>query len=370
MRLPLVLALPLPGVLAWGNLGHQTIAHLASTLIHPSTTTWAQTILNDTSEAYLATISTWADTYRRTAEGAFSAPFHYIDANDDPPRSCGVDFERDCLGEGCVVSAIANYTRRVMAADVLDAKEVDYALRWIVHFVGDITQPLHDEAVEIGGNGINVTFSGRKTNLHASWDTAIPEQLRGGYTLADAKAWAENLTAELAPRGKFGRVKEGWVKGMNVDDPKETAMIWAKDGNSFVCDTVIPEGVEGVEGEELFPAYYEGVVDVVEMQIAKGGYRLAKWLDGIAESVEGKKGRKGVKKDGPGPKAPGKGKGLGPKRSVEESVEEEWDLSGRDLLPEGAGVRGLLSPAQRRREAVLGSGDLYIPRLSTKTGVQ
>ncbi|SMY26743.1 unnamed protein product [Zymoseptoria tritici ST99CH_1A5] len=289
MRPPLptlLLLLLLPSAYAWGNLGHQTIAHLASTLIHPSTTHWAQTILNDTSETYLATISTWADSYRRTAEGAFSAPFHYIDANDDPPRSCGVDFERDCLGE----------------------------------------------------------------------DTAIPEQLRGGYTLADAKAWAENLTAELAPQGKFGRVKDSWVKGMDVQDPKETAMIWARDGNSFVCDTVIPNGVEGVRGDELFPEYYEGVVDVVEMQIAKGGYRLAKWLDGIAESVEGKKGRKGVKKDGPGgpgPKAPGKGKGPGPKRSVE----VEWDLSGRDLLPMGAGVGGLLSPAQRRREAVLGSGD-------------
>jgi hypothetical protein len=353
--LPL-LALAPSAALAWGNLGHQTIAYLASNLISPSTTTWAQSILNDTSPSYLASISTWADSYRRTAEGAFSAPFHYIDALDNPPESCDVDYERDCSEVGCVVSAIANYTRRVQAADVLPAKEVNYALRWIVHFLGDITQPLHNENVEIGGNGINVTFAGRKTNLHAAWDTAIPEELRGGYTLADSEAWAANLTAELSKGGQFEKAKKSWIRGLDVNDPKNTALGWARDANSYVCSAVIPNGVDGVEGDELYPDYYDQTVDVVELQIAKGGYRLAKWLDAIAEKAQKKQG--GPKGAGPkGPKAGPKGpkengpkpKGPGPKREV------SWDLSGRDLLPVGSG-EGLLTPAQRRRAAVYDGG--------------
>jgi len=50
-----------------------------------------------------------ADSYRYTTAGKFSAPFHYIDALDSPPSSCGVDYTRDCGTGGCVVSAINNY---------------------------------------------------------------------------------------------------------------------------------------------------------------------------------------------------------------------------------------------------------------------
>lgn len=50
-----------------------------------------------------------ADSYRYTTAGKFSAPYHYIDANDSPPSSCSVDLSRDCDSEGCVVSAIKNY---------------------------------------------------------------------------------------------------------------------------------------------------------------------------------------------------------------------------------------------------------------------
>lgn len=50
-----------------------------------------------------------ADTYRYTTAGTYSAPFHFIDALDSPPSSCGVEYDRDCGSSGCVVSAINNY---------------------------------------------------------------------------------------------------------------------------------------------------------------------------------------------------------------------------------------------------------------------
>jgi hypothetical protein len=94
-----------------------------------------------------------------------------------------VDFERDCHAEeGCIVSAIANYTQRVQQPSVLPAQEVNYALRWIVHFLGDIAQPLHTEAIAVGGNTINVTFDGEGWNLHALWDTAIPNKIATSIT--------------------------------------------------------------------------------------------------------------------------------------------------------------------------------------------
>lgn len=98
-------------VWAWGAYGHETVAYVASNFVASATRTYFQSLLGDTSANYLATVSTWADSYRSTTAGRFSAPFHYVDARDNPPSSCGVQYSRDCGSEGCVISAIANYVR-------------------------------------------------------------------------------------------------------------------------------------------------------------------------------------------------------------------------------------------------------------------
>jgi hypothetical protein len=94
---------------AWGSLGHETVALVAQNFMTPAAITFSQKILGDNSNVYLANVSTWADSYRVTAEGKFSAPFHFIDAEDSPPSTCNVDLQRDCGPGGCVVAAIANY---------------------------------------------------------------------------------------------------------------------------------------------------------------------------------------------------------------------------------------------------------------------
>ena len=58
---------------AWGALGHETVAYIATELVKNDTKAWAQSVLGDTSPSYLANIATWADSYRKTDEGDFSA---------------------------------------------------------------------------------------------------------------------------------------------------------------------------------------------------------------------------------------------------------------------------------------------------------
>lgn len=107
-----ILALPVaPFAAAWGSMGHYTVAYIASNFVSSSTESYFQELLGDSSSDYLANVAIWADSWRYTTEGSFSAVYHYIDALDDPPSSCDVDFERDCPEEGCIVSAIANYVR-------------------------------------------------------------------------------------------------------------------------------------------------------------------------------------------------------------------------------------------------------------------
>lgn len=99
------------GTLAWGAYGHETVAYVASNFVAPSTATYFKSLLGDTSANYLASVAAFADSYRSTTAGRFSAPFHYVDARDSPPSSCSVNFDRDCGADGCVISAIANYVR-------------------------------------------------------------------------------------------------------------------------------------------------------------------------------------------------------------------------------------------------------------------
>lgn len=267
--------------IAWGTLGHDTVAFIAQSFVSNKTASFAKTLLNDTSDAYLANVATWADSYRYTDEGAFSSPLHYIDALDNPPTSCDVDFERDCPEEGCIVSAIANYTARITSTN-LTFSERQKALKWVIHFLGDIHQPLHVENLEIGGNGINVTFDGAKTNLHHIWDSNMPEKLIGGYSLEDARNWSEELVSAVQT-GKYANESSTWLKGIDVTDPIASAMIWARDANSYVCTAVVPQGQDAVEGKELEGAYYDAAIPVIQQQIAKAGMRLAAWLDLIFE---------------------------------------------------------------------------------------
>ncbi|KAF7303550.1 putative nuclease S1 precursor [Mycena indigotica] len=300
------------GVRGWGTLGHATVAYVAQNFVEPEVAAWAQGVLNDTSSSYFANIASWADTFRATAAGKWSAPLHFIDAQDSPPTSCNVNFARDCTAAGCSISAVANYTQRVGDGRLTAANTAE-ALKFLVHFIGDITQPLHDEALDVGGNTITVTFDGFTTdNLHSDWDTFIPQKLIGGSSLADAQAWATTLTTSIKS-GAFKALAPGWVAASKLSDPVGSATAWAADANALVCTVVMPNGVAALQQGDLFPTYYNGVVPTVELQIAKGGYRLADWLNKIFAANIAKRGVAG--------RAPAAG--------------HLPDLSGRDLLPSG-----------------------------------
>ncbi|CAI7646934.1 unnamed protein product [Penicillium glandicola] len=295
------------GVNAWGVLGHATVAYVAQHYLCDEAASWAQELLNDTSDSYLANIASWADSYRLTTAGKWSAPLHYIDAMDDPPTSCNVDYERDCGDEGCSISAIANYTLRAGDSD-LTAADTTEALKFLVHFIGDLTQPLHDENYEVGGNGIAVTFQNYSDNLHSDWDTYMPEVLVGGSSLADAQGWADSLVDEITS-GAYKTEAASWIKGDTISDTVTTATRWALDANSFICTVVMPDGAAALETGDLYPTYYNSAIGTIELQVAKGGYRLGNWLNliykqKIASKRRSEKFDKGLRGAAPEPREP------------------------------------------------------------------
>ncbi|KAL7621112.1 hypothetical protein AAE478_008425 [Parahypoxylon ruwenzoriense] len=281
-------ALLLPGVAAWGSLGHITVAYIASNFVRDDTAAYFKEILRNDTDHYLAGVATWADSIRYTKWGRFSKNFHFIDAKDDPPAYCGVDFQRDCKEDGCVVSSIQNYTSQLLDTSLLSWRR-NQAAKFVIHFVGDIHQPLHVENIAQGGNGIHVKWDSTELNLHHVWDTSIAEKMLGGIRRKPYDAgfqWAANLTEQIKA-GKYEEPSKLWTAGLSLEDPIATSMVWANESNAFVCTHVFPGGPKAIVGQELAGDYYEKAAPVIELQVAKAGYRLAAWLDLIAERALG-----------------------------------------------------------------------------------
>ncbi|OAP60378.1 hypothetical protein AYL99_05380 [Fonsecaea erecta] len=265
---------------AWGSLGHRTVAYLASTYFTAESTRMTNQLLHgqDISEAAL-----FPDKVRHMPQFAYTRGWHYIDAQDAPPQQCGINMTRDCaLGGGCVVSAIANHTARV-ADPALPPALRGQSLRFMMHFFGDVHQPLHTEAEDRGGNEYAVLFDGRHTNLHSVWDTLIPNKYAGpGHhgdddddddEFAAAWLWAHQLSDAATA------AEEGKGEGECLHDAAACALSWAGEANSYVCSYVL---AHDVHNQDLGGAYYDGAVPVINHLVQKAGRRLAAWINAIS----------------------------------------------------------------------------------------
>ncbi|RPB01723.1 phospholipase C/P1 nuclease [Choiromyces venosus 120613-1] len=280
---------------AWGMLGHRTVALLSTRYLLPETAKWIRELLGKES---IVAASIWPDSYSHTKDGRYSAPWHWIDAKDNPPHTCEIRYSRDCKTDhGCIVSALVNMTGRVTDEE-LSHLERAMALKFIIHFIGDIHQPLHTENLLRGGNGIQVTFDGKEDNLHRVWDSAIAEKHIGGNTIQDAATWSDNLHTEIET-GKFEdpSIRKSWSGCIDPKTPEKCALVWAGESNEWMCDYVLPANYpEGFAGSELGGDYYEGAVPIVEESVAKAGWRLAGYLNMIVVGETGLS--TGVKSDG------------------------------------------------------------------------
>ena len=109
----------------------------------------------------------------------------------------------------------------------------------------------------------------------------MPEKLIGGYSMADAEDWAAILITAITS-GIYKSHAASWLESIDLTDPVTTALAWATEANAFICTTVMPDGVSALENQELSGDYYEDAVPVIQLQIARAGLRLARWLDLIA----------------------------------------------------------------------------------------
>ena len=257
---PLIAAAVLAGLtandaFAWGAEGHRIVADIAEQFLQLSTAREVRALLAVDNETTLADVSNWADQIRDQRRE--TATWHFVDI---PITAPGYDASRDCPHDDCVVAKIEEFAAELRDR-TLPPRERLEALRFVVHFVGDLHQPLHaSDSGDRGGNAIRVEFLGHKTNLHAVWDSGIlapaVNSNERGYALALIR---EIIPSEIA----------AWSKGAPVD--------WANESHAIAVKEIYG-ALPHASG--LLPASYEdAALPIVDSQLERAGVRLAAVLD-------------------------------------------------------------------------------------------
>lgn len=297
-----------PRAHAWGCRGHETVAALAEKHLTPDAKNALMNLLNanpidpslhrfcgDTGLDPFVDSSTWADDERNVDPS--TGPWHFIDIPLSKQSGNAQDF---CGVGGCVLTAITQQVAILKDKTQPSAKRAN-ALRFIIHFVGDLHQPLHAETNgDRGGNCVPVKYFRRKPhvhknsytpNLHHLWDTEIPERAMQG---AGATEFADTLDTE------FSTAFTDWQQGgMQLD-------AWAWEGHQYAIDTSYGSLGKHIADEPdpqvnscpdnnnigqrmlhkhivIATAYEEQAEPIVEERLGQAGIRLAMILNDAAK---------------------------------------------------------------------------------------
>jgi hypothetical protein len=266
------------GAFAWGYEGHKIVAAIARGYLTPQVRATVDQMLaadQDTLTAHdMLAEATWADFYRSSHKE--TSDWHFVDIELDNP-----DLKAGCFGfptsgpiasqgpaQDCIVDKITEFSKE-LADPATPAAERLLALKFVIHFVGDIHQPLHAaDNHDKGGNCVLLNLGGvRQVNLHSYWDTVVVVQGLGDDPQAAADMLARRITAEN---------RTAWEK----DDPAAWAM------ESFhIAQTAIytlgskPGCAPDQSPVSLPPGYGDAALQTVTLQLQKAGVRLAAALN-------------------------------------------------------------------------------------------
>lgn len=167
-------------VLAWGATGHRASGYIAEQYLKPRVKKKLKAILQGES---LAMVSTWMDEIRSDSLYNYAEDWHWATIPDGKRYE---DVENGPL-DGKAVQQLERIIRELKSGK-LDAKTEREYVKFLMHLVGDIHQPLHvGKPGDRGGNDVKVKWAGRDSNLHRVWDSDMIDDTRLSYTeLADS----------------------------------------------------------------------------------------------------------------------------------------------------------------------------------------
>ncbi|HEV2478570.1 MAG TPA: S1/P1 nuclease [Puia sp.] len=255
-KLHLLFALFVIVLVSWGVTGHRTVGKIAEDHLTPKALAGVRDLLGSQS---LADVSTWADEVRPQPEYRQTGPWHYI--NLPLGLSYGEFKSRvENMLEANVYSALVGQLRLLADSTVSRDKKVD-ALKFVVHFVGDLHQPMHVSREEDkGGNTIQLNFDGQGTNLHAVWDSKLIDQSGMDYQQLAAK-YDHPSAVEVRKWQSDPVVKWMW--------------------ESYVISSQLYAEVDTMKSRSIGQAYYDEHWGQVAQRLEQAGVRLAGLLNVI-----------------------------------------------------------------------------------------
>lgn len=253
-------------LLAWGPKGHQVVADVAYSRLTPQTKKNLKLLLGHES---LVSIATWADDVRKQHDEAYD--WHFVDI---PKDAEGFDEQRDCFRpqdkhkdaqtdhHNCVVDRIEIFEHVLGDANATREQRTE-ALKWVVHFVGDLHQPLHAIDEARGGNDIKLPVFGNPQcgdypcNLHWLWDSILLEH--AGLSEHDYARKVQKLIRTEHLDQKAGGGPVDWANESHLE------------GRKILQDR--PAAVD--------QAYYDANIKLINEKLALAGIRLASVLNTI-----------------------------------------------------------------------------------------
>ena len=234
--------------LAWGKTGHRVSGAIAER--HLSGEARAKIALLLGTES-LADASVWADEMRSDPSVFWqktASPWHYVTV----PETRNLDVHAPA--EGDAVTALRRFERTVLDARA-PADEKRLALRFMLHIIGDLHQPLHaGKPGDRGGNDVEVSFFGRPSNLHAVWDSGIIDQEQLSYT-----EYTERLVRETTDENIIS-----W---------------WSSDPLSWISESAqIRDRIYPADPKLSYDYVYRHK-PIVEQRLQQAGVRMAAYLN-------------------------------------------------------------------------------------------
>jgi len=241
------------GALAWGVEGHHIVAAIAAANLSPAARDQVRDLLGRDGAQAMVDVATWADEIRSEAPYTFTWHFVYI-----PVGSAGYDPPRDCRYGNCVIARIERFAETV--ADVRAERGLRaQALRFLIHFVADLHQPLHAaNNSDVGGRRFLVVLRKRTTNMHAVWDDYMPNAVGD-----NAEEVARRIGASIS-----ARQRQNWSGGSPVQ--------WANESFRLASKEIYAAPVAHRELPDDYPQQMKAIT--VE-QLSKAGIRLASLLN-------------------------------------------------------------------------------------------
>ena len=230
---------------AWGPQGHRVIGFIAERHLQPEV---KKLILEKFNINNLADVATWADGVRKKRKE--EKPWHYTNIAEG---QWVYNAARDCPNGYCVTEKIHEFSN-ILADRSASSQQRKDALKYLVHFVGDVHQPLHlGNKKDRGGGTLRFSYKGEVVSLHYLWDGGLIDW--GGPLLK----YAASLSSRVLEA-------EDW----NLS----TVSDWANESRSMALNTAY-----NVEKEGLSKAYIERGQEIINLRLTQAGVRLAHLLN-------------------------------------------------------------------------------------------